>query len=112
MKIFVSVKMVPDVTAPMQIKNGELILDVDRTVLNAYDASAVEEALDVRSAWRRSGGRECGTSEGCRNLEKPWPWAPIRGIFQRKQEIQGLIYIVAKILAAFYRDQRFNALFW
>jgi hypothetical protein len=27
MKIFVSVKMVPDVSAPMQIKNGELIMD-------------------------------------------------------------------------------------
>ena len=50
MKIFVSVKMVPDVTAPMQIKNGELILDVDRTVLNAYDASGVEEALVLQEA--------------------------------------------------------------
>ena len=40
--------MVPDVTTPMQIKNGELILDVDRTVLNAYDASAVEETLVLK----------------------------------------------------------------
>lgn len=37
--------MVPDVYAPFQIKDGELIMDGDRMVLNAYDASAVEEAL-------------------------------------------------------------------
>ena len=40
--------MVPDVSAPMQIKNGELIMDSDRAVLNAYDASAVEEALVLK----------------------------------------------------------------
>ena len=67
MKIFVSVKMVPDVTAPMQIKNGELIMDADRAVLNAYDASAVEEVGLARSAWRRSSGRE----RGQRRLLKP-----------------------------------------
>tara|TARA_R110000868_G_scaffold383578_12_gene650776 strand:+ start:28079 stop:28825 length:747 start_codon:yes stop_codon:yes gene_type:complete len=37
--------MVPDVYAPFQIKDGVLIMDADRMVLNAYDASAVEEAL-------------------------------------------------------------------
>ncbi len=37
--------MVPDVYAPFQIKDGELLMDGDRMVLNAYDASAVEEAL-------------------------------------------------------------------
>ena len=50
MKIFVSVKMVLDVSAPMQIKNGELIIDADRAVLNAYDASGVEEALVLKEA--------------------------------------------------------------
>lgn len=45
MKFIVAIKMVPDVSAPYQIKDGELILDSDRMVLNAYDASAVEEAL-------------------------------------------------------------------
>lgn len=45
MKFFVCIKQVPDVAAPIQIKEGNLIQDVDRMVLNAYDASAVEEAL-------------------------------------------------------------------
>ncbi|TYP95643.1 electron transfer flavoprotein beta subunit [Fodinibius salinus] len=45
MKLYVCIKQVPDVDAPIQIKNGTLIQDTDRMVLNAYDASAVEEAL-------------------------------------------------------------------
>lgn len=45
MKFYVCIKQVPDVNAPIQIKNGELIQDTDRMILNAYDASAVEEAL-------------------------------------------------------------------
>jgi len=45
MKFYVCIKQVPDVDAPIQIKDGNLIQDTDRLVLNAYDASAVEEAL-------------------------------------------------------------------
>lgn len=45
MKFIVCIKQVPDVSAPIQIRNGELSMDSDRMVLNAYDASAVEEAL-------------------------------------------------------------------
>ncbi|MEX0769824.1 MAG: electron transfer flavoprotein subunit beta/FixA family protein [Balneolaceae bacterium] len=45
MNIFVCIKQVPDVNAPLQIKDGRLIQDSDRMMLNAYDASAVEEAL-------------------------------------------------------------------
>lgn len=45
MKIYVCIKQVPDVDAPIQIKDGNLIQDTDRMILNAYDASAVEEAL-------------------------------------------------------------------
>jgi electron transfer flavoprotein beta subunit len=45
MKFYVCIKQVPDVEAPIQIKGGNLIQDTDRMVLNAYDASAVEEAL-------------------------------------------------------------------
>lgn len=45
MKFYVCIKQVPDVDAPIQIKHGNLIQDTSRMVLNAYDASAVEEAL-------------------------------------------------------------------
>jgi hypothetical protein len=45
MKFCVCIKQVPDVTAPIQIRDGRLVFDTGRTVLNAYDASAVEAAL-------------------------------------------------------------------
>jgi electron transfer flavoprotein beta subunit len=48
MKFTVCIKQVPDVNAPLQIKEGELIQDADRMILNAYDASAVEEALVMK----------------------------------------------------------------
>jgi electron transfer flavoprotein beta subunit len=45
MNIAVCIKQVPDVTAPLQVRGGELALASGRMVLNAYDASAVEAAL-------------------------------------------------------------------
>lgn len=48
MKFCVCIKQVPDVTAPIQIRGGELAMDAGRVVLNAYDASAVEEALVLK----------------------------------------------------------------
>jgi len=45
MKFYVCIKQVPDVAAPLQIKEGKLVQDTNRMILNAYDASAVEEAL-------------------------------------------------------------------
>ena len=47
MKICVCVKQVPDVNAPVQIRDGVLSFSSDRAVMNAYDASAVEAALDL-----------------------------------------------------------------
>ncbi len=45
MNFCVCIKQVPDVSAPIQVRDGELVMDAGRVVLNAYDASAVEEAL-------------------------------------------------------------------
>jgi electron transfer flavoprotein beta subunit len=45
MKFCVCIKQVPDVTAPIQVRDGALQMDAGRVVLNAYDASAVEAAL-------------------------------------------------------------------
>ncbi len=50
MKFCVCIKQVPDVTAPIQIRDGALSMDAGRVVLNAYDASAVEEALVLTEA--------------------------------------------------------------
>jgi electron transfer flavoprotein beta subunit len=51
MKYYVCIKQVPDVNAPLHIKDGELIQDTDRNILNAYDASAVEAALVLREKY-------------------------------------------------------------
>jgi len=45
MKFKICIKQVPDITAPTQIRDGELIMETDRMVLDAYSASAVEESL-------------------------------------------------------------------
>ncbi|MEX1062220.1 MAG: electron transfer flavoprotein subunit beta/FixA family protein [Balneolaceae bacterium] len=45
MKIYVCIKQVPDIDAPIRIRDGRLLLDRDRMVMNAYDASALEAAL-------------------------------------------------------------------
>jgi len=50
MKFCVCVKQVPDVSAPIQVRDGELVMDAGRVVLNAYDASAVEAALVLTEA--------------------------------------------------------------
>lgn len=50
MKISVCIKQVPDVAAPFRIRDRKLVFDTGRTVLNAYDASAVEAALVLKEA--------------------------------------------------------------
>jgi len=45
MKLHICIKQVPDITAPSSIRNGELVFETDRVVLDAYSASAVEESL-------------------------------------------------------------------
>src|SRR5690554_5060983 len=45
MKFVVCIKQVPDVASPIQLSGERIVTDTGRLVLNAYDASAVEEAL-------------------------------------------------------------------
>lgn len=45
MNFTICIKQVPDVASPSQIRDGDLVFDTGRVILNAYDASAVEEAL-------------------------------------------------------------------
>lgn len=45
MKFIVCIKQVPDVTAPIHLRDGEISADSGRMILNAYDASAVEASL-------------------------------------------------------------------
>jgi electron transfer flavoprotein beta subunit len=48
MRFIVCIKQVPDVGAPTRLENNRVIQDTDRMVLNAYDASALEECLVLR----------------------------------------------------------------
>ncbi len=53
MRFAVCINQVPDVAAPSQVRDGQLVLDAGRVVLDAYAASAVEAALVLKEA---SGG--------------------------------------------------------
>ncbi|MEM6326105.1 MAG: electron transfer flavoprotein subunit beta/FixA family protein [Bacteroidota bacterium] len=48
MRFAVCIHQVPDVAAPAQVRDGQLILDAGRVVLDAYAASAVEAALVLK----------------------------------------------------------------
>ena len=117
MKIFVSVKMVPDVSAPMQIKNGELIMDADRAVLNAYDASGVEEALVLKEA---HGGKvivvSVGPAKAAETLRKALAMGADSAVHISTEWLEGAngldSYSYARILASYYADQEYDALFF
>ncbi|MBW7877250.1 MAG: electron transfer flavoprotein subunit beta/FixA family protein [Candidatus Cloacimonetes bacterium] len=51
MKIYVCCKQVPDVAMTIQIKDGKFISEGMNYVLNAYDASCVEEALVLKEKY-------------------------------------------------------------
>lgn len=48
LRIYICCKQVPDVAMPFQIKEGRLVTDGLNYILNAYDASSVEEALVLK----------------------------------------------------------------
>jgi electron transfer flavoprotein beta subunit len=50
MKFTVCIKQVPDVASTTRLENGRIVQDTERMVLNAYDASALEECLVMREA--------------------------------------------------------------
>ena len=117
MKIFVSIKMVPDVSAPMQIKNDELIMDLDRAVLNAYDASAVEEALVLKEA---HGGEvvvvSVGLAKAAETLRKALAMGADSAVHILTEDVEATNGLdsssFAKILAAYFSKQSYDALFF
>jgi len=50
LRICVCIKQVPDVSAPISVRDGKLSQDIERLVLDAYSASAVEESLVITEA--------------------------------------------------------------
>lgn len=110
MKFYVCIKQVPDVNAPLQIKDGELIQDNDRNILNAYDASALEEAIVIRDA---HGGEISsvlvGPEKARETIRKALAMGADSGIHilpGEESEPDSLGY--ATLLAAFFKDKEYD----
>lgn len=104
--------MVPDVAAPFQIKDGELIMDADRMVLNAYDASAVEEALVLTE---KHGGEVevvcIGPTKAAETIRKALAMGADKGthiITSGDEGFDSSSY--ASILSAFFKDKEYDIL--
>lgn len=112
MKFYVCIKMVPDVYAPLQIKNGELVMDGDRMVLNAYDASAVEEALVLTE--KNGGDVEViciGPAKASETIRKALAMGANQAVHiqtQGTEEYDSGSY--ARVLASYLKDKSFDVL--
>lgn len=112
MKFYVCIKQVPDVDAPIQIKDGNLIQDTDRLVLNAYDASAVEEALVL--AEEHGGEVEVvlvGPDKAKETIRKALAMGAEKATHittNGDEDYDSATY--AKILSAFFEDQEYDVI--
>ncbi|MEX0647076.1 MAG: electron transfer flavoprotein subunit beta/FixA family protein [Balneolaceae bacterium] len=113
MKFYVCIKQVPDVNAPLQIKDGQLIQDADRNILNAYDASAVEEALVLSEA---HGGEVevvlAGPEKAKETIRKALAMGAAKGthiVTSGDENYNSFAY--ANILAEFFRDKEYDFIF-
>ncbi len=110
MKFYVCIKQVPDVNAPIQIKEGNLIQDTDRMILNAYDASAVEEALVLTE--KHEGEVEVvlvGPDKATETIRKALAMGADKAThikIDEEGEFDSATY--AKILATFFEDKEYD----
>lgn len=113
MKIAVCIKQVPDVNAPLQIKEGHLIQDSDRNILNAYDASAVEAALVLQES--HDAEIEvilAGPEKAKETIRKALAMGADKGthiITDTDSSFDSFAY--AKMLAVFFKDQEYDFIF-
>lgn len=112
MKFHVCIKQVPDINAPIQIRDGKLVTEAGRQVLNAYDASAVEEALVLREA---HGGEVhvvmAGPEKAHEVLRKALAMGADTGVHILTDELgEGDSALYARILAAHFRSESFDVL--
>ncbi len=112
MKFYVCIKQVPDVNAPIQIKEGKLIQDTDRMILNAYDASAVEEALVLTE---KHGGEVevvlVGPSKSSETIRKALAMGADKAVhIQTTGEEAYDSATYANILADFFKDKEYDVI--
>lgn len=112
MKFYVCIKMVPDVAAPFQIKEGELIMDADRMVLNAYDASAIEEALVLTEKYGGEVEVVCiGPAKASETIRKALAMGADKGTHITTSGDEGFDSgSYAAILSAFFKDKDYAVL--
>lgn len=110
MKLIVCIKQVLDVAAPIHLRDGRIAADSGRMVLNAYDASAVEEALVLTEA---AGGEVIvvlvGPARAQETIRKALAMGADSAIHLKTDdatELDSRGY--AEVLADFLRDERFD----
>lgn len=112
MKFYACIKQVPDLAGPMRVKDGELIQDSDRMMLNAYDASAVEEALVITE---KTGGELEVVIAGPEKARETARKALAMGAGKGNMiTLDAELYLdsagYAEILAAFFKDVEFDVI--
>lgn len=112
MKFYVCIKQVPDVNAPIQIKGEELIQDTNRMILNAYDASAVEEALVLTE---EHGGEVevvlVGPDKAKETIRKALAMGAQKATHIKTEEDENYDSAsYASILAAFFKDKEYDVI--
>lgn len=112
MNFCVCIKQVPDVTAPIQIRDGGLVMDTGRVVLNAYDASAVEAALVLTE---QHGGEVdvvlIGPERAAETIRKALAMGAARGthlVVPEGAELDSRA--VSQLLAAFFEGKDYDAI--
>ena len=110
MKFSVCIKQVPDVSAPVNIKDGALSQDSDRMVLDAYSASAVEEALVLTEA---HGGEVevvlVGPEKAKETMRKALAMGAASGVHIHVEDTSGLDSAAfAEILAAWHKQSTYD----
>ncbi|MEX0779134.1 MAG: electron transfer flavoprotein subunit beta/FixA family protein [Balneolales bacterium] len=112
MNFFACIKQVPDLAGPMRIKDGELVQDTDRMMLNAYDASAVEEALGLIEKY--GGELEvvlAGPEKAKETARKALAMGAEKGnLISLPPDLKLDSAGYAEILSAFYKDKEYDVI--
>ncbi|MCG2590195.1 electron transfer flavoprotein subunit beta/FixA family protein [Rhodohalobacter sulfatireducens] len=114
MKITVCIKQVPDVNAPIQIKDGQLIQDSNRKILNAYDASAVEAALVLQEDHGIDQVEVVliGPEKAKETIRKALAMGADKGIHIITEEENSFdSFAYAQLLAGFFKDREYDYIF-
>ncbi len=112
MKFSVCIKQVPDVSAPISIKDGVLSQDTDRMVLDAYSASAVEEALVLTG--EHGGDVEVvliGPEKAKETIRKALAMGAASGVHIHVDDVSDLDSgAFAEILAAWFKTSEYDVI--